>query len=140
MAKIKLGDRIYGTDPGKFNSDEQIRIMSMSAWELFLMILHYESIFHTNLREKSVIDDYCQIDYLKNQTNRFGTTLPTPSAGKRLEESDLYQAWYRFYRNHYETLQPHIRNIAPKYINQGSEVSQWEPDGDWQPGLANTKK
>lgn len=76
------------------------------------------------------------LEYLVYYTRRFGVTFSKePSATEHVERSDSYNAWFRFWHNHFESMSPEVYNQFVEDKFSGKDISQYMPSTSWKDSL-----
>lgn len=86
-----------------------------------------------NLSKKDLINAQYNLEYLVYSTRRFGVEFSKePSATEHVERNESYNAWFRFWHNHFETMTPEVYNqfIDDKF--SGKDISKYMPSNSWK--------
>ena len=85
---------------------------------------------------KDLIDSQYNLEYLVYSTRRFGVEFSKePSATEHVERSESYNAWFRFWHNHFESMSHEVYKqfVDDKY--SGKDISKYMPCGSWKDSL-----
>lgn len=80
------------------------------------------------------------LEYLVYYTRRFGVEFEgEPSATKHVERSASYDAWFKFWYDHFESMDPkvYIQFVKDKF--SGKDISKYLPSGSWKDSLEKPK-
>lgn len=130
--------RIYGIDPGSISDVEKIN--NLSEVDLYFAIdamgghiwrckhdMAYGRIPVINLTEEQYA-----LEYMVYQTTRFGVELPAPEIDKHIIATPSYNAWYKFYSDHFKnTLTDEQWNAFQQAQREGQDTSAFMPSGHW---------
>lgn len=85
------------------------------------------------LSAAQLIDAQYALEYLVYETRRFGVEFSRdPSADRHMERSLSYDAWFRFWNNHFESMDPDVYNAFVSDRNAGRDVSKYMPADTWK--------
>ena len=131
--------RIYGLDPGSIENLEQIN--NLSELDLYFAIdgLGYHiwycihAMSHDRIPKVDLTEEQYALEYLVYQTRKFGVELPDAVEGKHIERTQSYDAWYRFYHNHFNNVltKQQFEELQYKKIN-GENIDEFMPQGSWK--------
>lgn len=131
--------RICGLDPGSIKDVEAIK--NLSELDLYFMIddlgqhIWYcdHEMYHGRIPKIDLTEECFALEYLVYQTTRFGVEIPEPQVDKHISKTPSYNAWYRFYSNHFKkVLTDEQWNEFKKLHKTGKDVSMFMPSGKWQ--------
>jgi len=97
----------------------------------------------TNVSAKDLINAQYNLEYLVYSTRRFGVEFSKePSATEHVERSESYNAWFRFWHDHFQSMSPEIYNQFVDDKFSGKDISKYMPSGSWKDSLekSSTKK
>lgn len=97
----------------------------------------------TNVSIKELINAEYNLEYLVYLTKRFGVEFSKePSANAHVERSESYNAWFKFWHDHFESMSPDIYNQFVDDKFSGKDISKYMPSGSWKDSLKknSTKK
>ena len=86
--------------------------------------------------ETNLTEEQYALDYMIYQTNRFGTKITIPKAGKQIILTPAYNAWYGFYSDYFNLVLSDEEWKA--FLNarrNNQDVSAFLPSGKWQDTL-----
>ena len=90
----------------------------------------------TNVSVKDLINAQYNLEYLVYSTRRFGVEFSKePSATEHVERSESYNAWFRFWHDHFESMSPEIYNQFVDDKFSGKDISKYMPSGSWKDSL-----
>lgn len=73
------------------------------------------------------------LEFLIYQTKKFGVKFSSePSASEHVGESESYNAWFRFWNNHFESMKPDVYNQFVDDKKNGKDISKYMPKSTWQ--------
>lgn len=131
--------RIYGLDPGSIENLEQIN--NLSELDLYFAIdgLGYHiwycnhAMAHDRIPKVDLTEEQYALEYLVYQTRKFGVELPDAKEGKHIERTQSYDAWYRFYHNHFYNFltKKQFEEFQYRKLN-GENVDEFIPQGSWK--------
>lgn len=94
-----------------------------------------------NVSPKDLIEAQYNLEYLVYSTRRFGVEFSQePSATEHVEKSPSYNAWFKFWHDHFESMSHEIYNqfIDDKF--SGKDISKYMPSGSWKDSLVEAPK
>lgn len=97
----------------------------------------------TNVSIKELINAQYNLEYLVYLTKKFGVEFSKePSANAHVERSESYNAWFKFWHDHFESMSPDIYNQFVDDKFSGKDISKYMPSGSWKDSLKknSTKK
>ena len=90
----------------------------------------------TNVSAKDLINAQYNLEYLVYSTRRFGVEFSKePSATEHVERSESYNAWFRFWHDHFESMSPEVYNQFVDDKFSGKDISKYMPSGSWKDSL-----
>ena len=131
--------RIYGIDPGSIKDPESIK--NLSELDLFFNIdvlgrhIWYceHEMSHGRIEKVDLTEERYALEYLVYQTKKFGVELSEPEIDKHITATPSYNAWYKFFKNHFENvLTDEEWNDFMKLRKAGGDVSKYMPQGNWR--------
>ncbi len=130
--------RIYGIDPGCISNVEKIN--NLSEVDLYFAIdVLGEHIWRSNhdmaygrIPEFDLTEEQYALEYLIYQTTKFGVELPDPEIDKHITATPSYNAWYKFYADHFKyTLTDEQWDAFQLAQIEGKDTSMFMPSGHW---------
>ena len=131
--------RIYGIDPGCLKDPEKIK--NLNEVDLYLMIdsfgghiwrLRHE-MSHGRIEYFDLTEYQYALEFMVYQTKKFGVELEEPAIDKHITPTPSYNAWYKFYSNHFRyTLTDEEWNAFQNAQKNNEDVSQFMPEGNWK--------
>lgn len=130
--------RIYGIDPGSIQDVE--RINNLSEVDLYFMIDDMDAhiwrckhdMAHGIIPEIDLTEEQYALEYMVYQTTKFGVELPKPEIDKHITATPSYNAWYKFYSNHFkDVLTDEQWNAFQQAQREGQDTSAFMPSGHW---------
>ena len=130
--------RIYGIDPGCISNVEKIN--NLSEVDLYFAIdVLGEHIWRCNhdmaygrIPEIDLTEEQYALEYLVYQTTKFGVELPDPEIDKHITATPSYNAWYKFYADHFKyTLTDEQWDAFQLAQIEGKDTSMFMPSGHW---------
>ena len=130
--------RIYGLDPGSIKNTDQIN--KLSEIDLYFVIdaLGYHiwscnhQMSHNRIPKIDLTEEQYALEYLVYQTRKFGVEIPDAEEGKHVERTQSYDAWFRFFNNHFNNV------LTDKQFKEfqlrktkGENVDEFMPQGSW---------
>ena len=80
------------------------------------------------------------LEYMVYQTTKFGVELPAPEIDKHITATPSYNAWYKFYNDHFHyTLTDEQWNAFQDAQANGLDTSEFMPSGHWTDSLEKGK-
>ena len=113
--------------------------MKEKVWGLYTTFDNPESI-----EKIDEIDIWNKIDNLGGaifwdlvySTRRFGVEFSRePSATEHVERSESYNAWFRFWHDHFESMSPEVYDQFVDDKCAGKDISKYMPTGSWKDSL-----
>jgi len=138
--------RIYGIDPGSIKDIELIN--NLSEVDLYHQIdalgghIWYckHAMSHDRIPVIDLTEEEYALEYMVNQTRKFGVELPEPKINNHLSPTASYFAWFRFYDNHFKNILSNEEwNAYQEAKRQGKDVSKYMPTGNWKDTLKEEK-
>ena len=131
--------RIYGIDPGCLKDPEKIK--NLNEVDLYLMIdalgghiwrCRHE-MAHGRIEQFDLTEEQYALEFMVYQTKKFGVELDEPAIDKHITPTPSYNAWYKFYSNHFRyTLTDEEWNAFQKAQQNGEDTSKFMPEGNWK--------
>ncbi len=130
--------RIYGIDPGCCDPE---KIKNLSELDLYFQIdamgahLWYcrHEMSHGRIEQIDLTEEEYAIEYMVYQTTKFGVELPEPEIDKHVTATPSYNAWYKFYSNHFKNvLSDEEWHAFQRARENGEDISAYMPTGNWQ--------
>ena len=130
--------KIYGIYPGCVDEE---KVKNLSEVDLFFVIDElgtaiwrcYHGMANHRMSVVDLTEDEYGLEYCIYQTTRFGVELDKPEIGKHLKKTPSYDAWYKFYYNHFnKVLSQEEWDEFLKVRRAGGDVSRFMPSGDWR--------
>lgn len=85
------------------------------------------------LEEIDLTEEEYAIEYMVYQTTKFGVELPEPEIDKHVTATPSYNAWYKFYSNHFKNvLSDEEWHAFQRARENGEDISAYMPTGNWQ--------
>lgn len=94
-----------------------------------------------NVSENDLINAQYNLEYLVYSTKRFGVEFSKePSASEHVEKSQSFNAWFRFWHDHFSKMAPEVYNqlVDDKFC--GKDISKYMPVGNWRDLLEKSKQ
>jgi len=86
-----------------------------------------------NVSTKDLINAQYNLEYLVYSTRRFGVEFSKePSATEHVERSESYNAWFKFWHNHFDSMTPEVYNQFVDDKFSGKDISKYMPSGSWK--------
>ena len=130
--------RIYGIDPGCIKDVEKIN--NLSEVDLYFMIDAMgghiwrckHDMAHGRIPEIDLTEEQYALEYMVYQTTKFGVELPEPEMDKHITATPSYNAWYKFYADHFKyTLTDEQWEAFQRAQESGQDTSAFMPSGHW---------
>lgn len=130
--------RIYGIDPGSISDVEKIN--NLSEVDLYFAIDAMgghiwrcrHDMSHGRIPEIDLTEEQYALEYMVYQTTKFGVELPAPEIDKHVTATPSYNAWYKFYSNHFKAvLTDEQWNAFQQAQRNGQDTSAFMPSGHW---------
>lgn len=130
--------RIYGIDPGSIQDVEKIN--NLSEVDLYFAIDAMgghiwrcrHDMAHGRIPEIDLTEEQYALEYMVYQTTKFGVELPVPEIDKHITATPSYNAWYKFYSNHFKNvLTDEQWNAFQQARRNGQDTSTFMPSGHW---------
>lgn len=94
-----------------------------------------------NVSTKDLIDAQYNLEYLVYSTRRFGVEFnKEPSDTEHVERSESYNAWFRFWHDHFESMTTEVYNQFVDDKFSGKDISKYMPSGNWKDSLVEAPK
>ncbi len=130
--------RIYGIDPGSISDVEEIK--NLNEVDLYFAIdamgAHIwrckHDMSHERIPEIDLTEEEYALEYMVYQTTKFGVELPEPEIDKHITATPSYNAWYKFYADHFRyTLTNEQWEAFQQARREGRDTSSFMPSGHW---------
>jgi len=139
-------NRIYGIDPGCIKDVDAVNDMNEVDLWLTIDALGYHiwycnhAMAHNRIKHVDLTEEQYAIEYLVNQTKKFGVELSDPEIGKHVQQTPSYLAWYSFYNKHFKEVLSKEQWDKFMIAKQNNEdISQYLPEGSWKDSMQNEK-
>ncbi|MDD4548092.1 MAG: hypothetical protein PHI05_05075 [Bacilli bacterium] len=136
-------NRIFGIDPGFLKNKDGID--QLSEVDLYFAINNISRMINSTINSAygnkiDLTEEQYAIEYCAYQTTKFGVEFDKPEPGKHILSTPSYEAWYRFYDNHFNNKLTDAE-LSEYQINkkQGNDVSNYMPKGNWKDNLPKVK-
>lgn len=81
------------------------------------------------------------LEYLVYFTRKFGVEFTKePSTDKHVERSESYDAWYKFWYNHFKSMSNEKYNQFIEDKLNGKDISKYMLSGSWKDSLKSSEK
>lgn len=95
----------------------------------------------SNISDKELIETQYNLEYLVYFTRNFGVEFSRePSTAEHVEKSQSYVAWFAFWKNHFDSMEPEVYKQFVQDKQNGKDVSKYLPIGSWKDSLENQIK
>ena len=137
---------IYNTfdDPEMLETLEEIDIwkkIDNLGGQIFWTMHDAGKPWAVNVSTKDLINAQYNLEYLVYSTRRFGVEFSKePSATEHVERSESYNAWFKFWHNHFESMTPEVYNQFVDDKFSGKDISKYMPSGSWKDLLEQPEK
>lgn len=137
--------RIYGIDPGSIQDVEKVN--NLSEIDLYFAIdamgRHIwrcrHEMNHGRIPQIDLTEEQFALEYMVNQTTKFGVELSPPEVGKHITATTSYNIWYQFYSNHFKNFLTNEQwNAFQQAQRDGQDTSAFMPSGNWKDLLKKT--
>ena len=145
LAEKMKNARIYGIDPGCIANSEEVA--AYDAPRLNILINELGGIIWSTRHamahgwapaDTDLTEEEYGIEFLVNQTRKFGVELPEPAYGKHITPTPSYREWFSFYHDHFEALSEEDYKAMCDAMIANQDYSQYLPEGTWN-GLEEEK-
>ena len=143
----KMEEKLWGVyntfdNPEMFETLDEIDIwkkIDNLGGSIFWAIHDSGKPWATNVSAKDLTNAQYNLEYLVYSTRRFGVEFSkAPSATEHVERSESYNAWFRFWRDHFESMSPEVYNQFVDDKFSGKDISKYMPSGSWKDSLEKT--
>lgn len=94
----------------------------------------------TDVSTKELIQAQYNLEYLVYYTRKFGVEFSKePSETEHVERSASYDAWFKFWHDHFESMAPEVYEQFVEDKFSGKDISKYMPTGSWKDTLVKTK-
>ena len=131
-------NRIYGIDPGCIKDVDAVNNMNEVDLWLTIDALGYHlwycnhAMAHNRIEYVDLTEEQYAIEYLVNQTKKFGVELEEPAIDKHITPTPSYRAWFKFYDNHFKNVLTNEQwNAFQQAQKDGQDTSAFMPTGNW---------
>lgn len=89
---------------------------------------------------ETLIQAQYNLEYLVYSTRRFGVEFSRePSATEHVERSESYNAWFKFWHDHFDSMDPEVYDQFVDDKFSGKDISKYMPQGSWKDSLGKPK-
>lgn len=89
---------------------------------------------------EKLIEAQYNLEFLVYFTRKFGVEFShEPSETEHVDRSESYNAWYRFWNEHFETMTPEVCQQFANDKSSGKDISKYLPTGSWKDLLEKDK-
>lgn len=135
---MKNNKRIYGIDSGFIKNPEQIE--NLSEIDLYFLIdgLGYKIWYYNHAMSHDILkvdltEEQYTLEYLIYQTRKFGVELSDAEEGKHIKKTPSFDAWYKFYHNHFYNVLTEEQFKELQYRKSRDEnIDEFMPQGSWE--------
>ena len=129
---------IYNT----FDNPESFKhIQEVDLWKLidslgatiFWVMHDIDKPWASDISKEDFINMQYNLEFLVYSTRKFGVEFSRePSAVEHVERSKSYNAWYNFWHNHFETMDPIVYQNFLNDKSNGKDISKYLPVGSFK--------
>lgn len=133
--------RIYGIDPGCCDPEAISNISELDLYfQIDAMSGHIwwcqHEMSHGRIENIDLTEEQYALEYMVYQTTKFGVELPEPQMDKHVIATPSYNAWYKFYTNHFKhVLSNQERKAFQEAHRTGKDITPFMPTGSWKDSL-----
>lgn len=85
------------------------------------------------LSAATLMDAQYALEYLVYETRRFGVEFDrAPSVNEHVQRSSSYNAWFIFWNNYFEKMDPQLYSEFVNDRNAGRDISKYMPADTWK--------
>jgi len=86
-----------------------------------------------NISAQELINAQYNLESLVYSTRRFGVEFSKePSATEHVEKSESFNAWFKFWHNHFESMSHEVYNQFIDDKSNGKDISKYMPSSNWK--------
>lgn len=94
-----------------------------------------------HISNEDLTDAQHNLEYLVYSTRRFGVEFSKePSATEHVENSESYCTWFRFWYNHFRSMEPEVYNQFIDNKLHGRDTSKYMPPDSWKNPIKTTNR
>lgn len=143
----KMEEKLWGVyntfdDPEMFETLDEIDIwkkIDNLGGSIFWAMHDSGKPWATSVSTNDLINAQYNLEYLVYSTRKYGVEFSKePSATEHVERSESYNAWFRFWHNHFESMSPEVYNQFVDDKFSGKDISKYMPSGSWKDSLEKT--
>lgn len=137
----KMEEKLWGVyntfhNPEKFETLDEIdiwkKIDNLGGY-IFWATRDAGKPWATNVSAKDLTNAQYNLEYFVYSTRRFGVEFSkAPSATEHVERSESYNAWFKFWHDHFESMSPEDYNQFVDDKFSGKDISKYMPSGSWK--------
>ena len=129
---------IYNTfeNPESFKNIQEVdlwKLIDSLGATIFWVMHDIDKPWASDISKEDFINMQYNLEFLVYSTRRFGVEFSRePSAVEHVERSKSYNAWYKFWHNHFETMDT---IVYQSFINDkfnGKDISKYLPVGSFK--------
>lgn len=129
---------IYNTfeNPESFKNIQEVdlwKLIDSLGATIFWVMHDIDKPWASDISKEDFINMQYNLEFLVYSTRKFGVEFSRePSAVEHVERSKSYNAWYKFWHNHFETMDP---IVYQSFINDkfnGKDISKYLPVGSFK--------
>lgn len=80
------------------------------------------------------------LEFLVYYTRKFGVEFNNePSETEHVDSSESYMAWFTFWHNHFESMEPEVYKQFVEDKFNGKDITKYMPTGNWKDLLEKPK-
>ena len=142
--KEKVEEKIWGIY-NTFENPEMIDTLEeIDLWKkidnlggmIFYAMHDYNKSWTKDVKMKDIIEAQYNLEYLVYSTRRFGVEFSQePSANEHILRSESYNAWFRFWYNHFNNMPKEIYDQFVSDKLNGKDISKYLPSSNWQSSI-----
>ncbi len=130
--------RIYGIDPGSIKDVEKVN--NLNEVDLYFAIDAMgghiwrcrHDMAHGRIPQIDLTEEQYALEYMVYQTTKFGVELEAPAIDKHISATPSYNAWYKFYSNHFKNVLTDEQWMAFQQAQlNGQDTTAYMPSGHW---------
>ena len=141
MDNNEATNKIFGLYPGILKAEDVEKLSEIDVWKkidslggiLFWLSHDRGKPYFNNVTVSQEEELNYTLQYLVYHTRNFGVEFSQePTLGKHVESSPSYQVWFRFWKNHFDSMDAELYKEFVSVKEKGLDISKYMPQDKWQ--------
>lgn len=146
--KQNVQEKIWGVYQTAFDPEKIEELDEIDIWkkidnlggEIFWAIHDFNKPWRNGESWEDITNAQYALEYLIYYTRKYGVEFSRePSVSEHVERSDSYNAWYNFWKNHFDSMSEEEYNAFVDDKFNGKDISKYMPTDTWKEHYEKTR-